>query len=342
MNYLDQLPEDVAKLVMSRFIAEFATISKAGVPIDTPLVPFISDDLETIDGATGLAYPAKAERVRRNPKVGMLFEGGPNDPVVLISGIGAVRDRNFQANLERYLSEEILTTMLDPAKTDYASVTRHAIWYFTRIIMVVRPKAVRWWDTPAAMDNPPSEWLANADTVYPQSDPPPSGSTSHSPWRPASDWREIATGPIARGAPAHLTLVDVDGFPLPIRARTVVRSDDGFRLDLPAWLPWSQGKASLTFQGIETFVGEAHVEDGAAQFVVERALPVHPLMADPSEILAPTPRTRDELMGRITHELERRGASLPRMPDVPPEPTYGARLRAEAAYGFSGFGDEAV
>lgn len=340
MPYLDHLPEEVARLIRTRFIAEFATVSKAGMPIDTPLVPFTSENLETIDGATGLAYPAKAERLRRNPKVGMLFEDGLAEPVVSISGIGAVWDSDFQSNLERYLSEEILTTMLDPAKTDYASVTRHAIWYFTRIILVVKPKIVRWWDSPAAMDGPPREWRAPADTVYPQSDPTPAGKASPSPWRPGLSWQEYADGALARNAPAHLTLVDPEGFPLPFRARRIERIPEGFALEMPGWIPWSGGSASLTFQGIETFVGTAEIIGSDIRFTVERVLPVHPLMADPAEILAPRPETRDALMKRIACELERRGAALPQMPDQPPEPTAGARLRAEAAFGFAGFDGE--
>lgn len=341
MPYLDDLPDRVANLVRTRFIAEFATVSRAGVPIDTPLVPFPSIDLETIDGATGLAYPAKAERIRNNPKVGMLFEGGQDDPVVLISGLAAVKDRDFQANLERYLSEEILTTMLDPAKTDYASVTRQAIWYFTRIIMVARPKRVRWWDKPADMDSPPDEWRALADTAYPQSDPPPLGHRSASPWKPGPSWRDLADCALGRGAPAHLTLIDPEGFPLPLRTREVERSPFGFHLELPGWVPWESGVATLTFQGIETFVGTAQIVGLKVEFAVQRVLPVHPLMADPTEILAPRPETRDALMKRIRHELDRRGATLPIMPDEPPEPTAGARLRAAAAYGFAGFDNPA-
>ena len=127
MSFLDRLPAPVTRLIETRFICEFASVSKAGVPIDSPLVPFASHDRSTIDSATGLAYPAKAERVRRNPKVGMLFEGGADEPVVSLSGYGAVRDSDFQANLERYLSEQILTSMLDPATTDYATLTGKAI-----------------------------------------------------------------------------------------------------------------------------------------------------------------------------------------------------------------------
>ncbi|MEZ5736369.1 MAG: hypothetical protein R3E09_11330 [Novosphingobium sp.] len=73
---------------------------------------------------------------------------------------------------------------------------------------------------------------------------------------------------------------------------------------------------------------------------VEQALPVHPLMADPAEILNPKPETRAALMQRIEYELGRRALPLPKMPDHAPEPTAGARYRAEAAFfpGSSSFG----
>lgn len=336
MSYLDHLPEQVGNLVRSRFVCEWASISKAGVPINSPLVPFVSEDLETIDCATGLAYPAKAERARRNPRIGMLFEGGRDDPVVSIGGIAAVRDSDFQANLERYLSEEILTTMLDPAKTDYASVTRHAIWYFTRIVVCVKPAVVRWWVSPAAMDEAPHEWRAPAETRFPESDPAPPGGLAAAPWAKPPDWRSMAASAVGRGAPAHLTLVDGEGYPLPVCCRGIALEDKGFRLEMPGWLPWSEGKATLSFEGLEIFVGEARRSGSRLELAVERALPVMPLLASPGEILRPRPETKQALMERIAHELDRRGARLPVMPPAPPEPTAGARYRADAAFGYDG------
>ena len=337
MPYLDHLPVPVSRLIQTRFICEFATLTKTGVPIDSPLVPFASADGETIDSATGLAYPAKADRVRRNPKVGMLFEGGAEEPVVSISAYAAVRDRDFQGNLERYLAEQILTVMLHPDKVDYAGVTARAIWYFTRILLVAKPAVVRWWDSPVAMDGPPHEWRAPAGTHWPQSDPPPSGPATTAPWSVAPDWRAMAQRALARGAPAHLTLVAAEGFPLPIRARGVEAAADGLRLAMPGWLPWRSGKATVSFEGIETLVGEAEVSGGVAQFRAERALPLHPLMTNPSEILSPTDATRLALMQRIEAELARRGLPLPQMPAEAPEPTAGARMRAEVALAFAGF-----
>jgi hypothetical protein len=331
MIWLDALPAEVARFIATRFVAEFATVTAAGVPIDSPLVPFLSADRTTIDTATGLAYPAKADRARRNPKVGMLFEGSAEEPVVLLSGMAAVRDRDMQGNLERYLAEEILTPAISPELVDWETVTRPAIWYFARIITCVAPAVVRWWPNPAATDAAPQEWRAPADTAWPQSDPAPAGGASKASWA-VPDWRALAKGALSRGAAAHLTLIDAEGFPLPIRAREIAADPQGFALTMPRWLPWSAGKATVSFQGLETFIGEAEAGGGRALFRAERALPVHPLLA--AGPLQPDAATREALMERIGYELARRGLPLPVMPERPPVPTAGARLRADDAFAF--------
>ena len=331
MSWFDEVPAAIVRFIRTRYVAEFATVSATGVPLNTPLVPFENADLTTIDSATGLAYPVKADRARRNPKVGMLFEGGADEPVVSLSGMAAVKDRNLQANLERYLAEQILTRSMSPELIDYETVTRHAIWYFTRIITCVAPAVIRWWDSPAAMDGPPQEWRAPAGTIWPLSDPAPVGAGSKASWR-LPDWHDLAKGALARGAAAHLTLLDAEGYPLPIRARSLALDDEGFRLDMPGWLPWSQGQATVSFQGLETFIGDARSADGAVLFRADRALPIHPLLVGGP--LQPDEETKAALMERIAYELGRRGLSLPVMPPQPPEPTAGARLRAEASFAF--------
>jgi hypothetical protein len=106
---------------------------------------------------------------------------------------------------------------------------------------------------------------------------------------------------------------------------------------MPGWLPWTGGTATVSFEGIETLVGEAAIDGNVAHFRAKRALPLHPLMTNPSEILRPSPTTRAALMTRIEAELARRGLPVPQMPDEAPQPTPGARMRAEVAMAFGGF-----
>jgi len=325
MNGIRELPERVFKFIEEGVVSEFATVSQAGVPIDTPTYYFPSEDMGTIDVATGLSYPAKAERARRNPKIGLLIEGGVDEPVVAIRGMAAVRDADLQQNAERYISE----TGFDRISfgLDWAAA-RRAVWYWTRIIVEVMPERIMWWDTPAAMDGPPQLWNASPGTVFPKSDPKPAGETSPpSNWR-QEVWRESAQVAIYRGAPAHLTLCDSDGFPMPIRARSLDLLDDGFRVTVPLAAPWkSDGNATLTFEGVETFVGQASAEGDAVMLRVERALPVLPGMRDATQVLRPNDEVYGNLMPRLLQEIRRRAQPIPKIPEQLPAPTRMAQLR---------------
>jgi hypothetical protein len=329
LSFLNDLPADVAHLLRTQTVAEYATVSAAGTPIDTPTFAFIGPDLATLDVATGLAYPLKAERARRNPKVGLLIEGGPGRPVVSIAGLAAVRDADLQANLERYLAETILTPLIDPEVVDWAT-TSAAVWYLARVFVSITPKHIRWWSDPGAMNAPPQEWRAPADTVFPPSDPEPVGAPSPAAAWPQPPWPEVAAAAVARGAPAHMALMDADGFPLPYPVRDVVLDAHGFRLRPPRGAPVAEGPASLSFAGREMFLGRAVADSEGVRFEVERALPLFPLAADFTEILYPKPETQAALMSRLRREAERRGQPAPTAPPKPPAPTAGARLRAQA------------
>jgi hypothetical protein len=318
------LPEPVVALIESAIVAEFATVSAQGVPIDTPTFAFASGDVSHIAIATGLAYPVKAERARRNPHVGLLVEGLPGEPVVSIAAMAAVRDASIQENADRYIAETI--GYYDSyANGNPWSVGRQAVQYWSRVFVECTPARIWWWPNAAAMDAAPQQWHSAPGTAFPGSDPAPAGPATKAPAWPAQQWRERAQAMLAAGVGAHLTCLEDQGFPMPIRARGVTLVEDGFELELPRGLPWSvQGVATLTFLGASTFVGRAV----GTRFVVERILPTLPMVQDQNEIWNPSDQTRAALIGRLQQELSRRGQAIPVIPEQAPPPTAGSLRRA--------------
>jgi hypothetical protein len=285
---------------------------------------FPDEHFTTIDLATGLSYPAKAERARRNPKVGLLIEGRRDEPVVSVAGYAAVHDSKLQANAERYMAE---TAFSRPGNPPW-DVSRKAVWYWTRIIVSVAPARVLWWDDRAALDMAPHRLEAAPYTAFARFDTAPPGTISASPDWPQQLWQDMAGEALASRIPGHLTVCDAAGFPLPFRIRDIRLEGAGFCMDLPRGAPWATtGKASLSFAGRQIFIGTARGEAGTVRLDVDRVIPMHPFVADESQMWAPSPGIHKALMTRLRHEAARRDLSIPVLPELEPEPSPGARLR---------------
>ena len=326
MKWIEELPAEVVTLMRSGSIAEYATVSAAGMPIDTPVLYFPGDDVRSLDLATGLSYPAKAERARKNPKVGLLLEGRPDEPVISIAGMAAVRDSNLQANVLRYLSEASYTLPRNPDWT----LARQAVWYWARIIVEIVPARILWWDNPKQMDSSPKRWDAPVGSIFPQSDPAPPGATSRPPKWEEKAWQVLSEQALARNVDGHLSVLDALGFPLPIRARSITQTETGFLLDVARGLPWElSGNACLTFGGVETFLGSVTRQSGQVEMTVERSLPIFPMTQDMSQLWEPTPGTREQLMRRLEEETRRRNLPVPVIPIDRPPPSEGYRRRME-------------
>ncbi len=318
MSIENELPPRVIDMLRGTLNSEFATVSGQGVPIDTPMIFFPRDDLSAFNVGTGLAYPAKAERARRNSKVGLLLEGKRDEPVVAICGRAAVRDSDIQANTDLYLSETAFMRVgLEPWPN-----AKRALWYWTRVIVSIAPAHILWWDSRSSMDREPHRWSAPANTVFPPSDAAPPASLDTPALRSGAAWRALATTALDLKLPGHLTLCDSEGYPLPIRASAIALADDGLVMTVPPGAPWHRaGKATLSFMGRETFVGEVLADGERTRLRVDRALPINPFMGDPREVWDPSPEVHAAMMGRIEKELGRRGQSLPTIPDEEPFPT---------------------
>ena len=164
---LREMPEEVRAVLAEAREVEFATLSAGGVPVNNPLFHYYGSAGTTIDVATGVAYPAKSDRARRNPKVGLLFapgiarqdpvvkgslpgqvslEGTPDGassdaPVVVISATASVRDSDIQANTDRYVRDFLRDHPLRvPWEQD-----RERVWYYARIYIECTPHRVLFW-----------------------------------------------------------------------------------------------------------------------------------------------------------------------------------------------------
>ncbi len=278
-------PTEVLPLFEQAITCEFTTLTRAGLPITQPLTPYIGDDEQTLDVSTGLTYPAKAERARRNPKVAMLYSdpigsGLTQPPLVLVQGLASVRDADLQSNMDRYL---YLSLIKSPAglKGAPALLLKQLPWYFTRIWLQVQPTKIFWWPL-GDLSQPPQIWHATEAFKSRPSDPAPTGKQPPA-WREApQDWHANATHAIEMLGLPTLTTVDEEGYPVSLRAETITVKDPGFRLQMPTNMPFAmQGSGCLTFhthpeifasQENKTFVGSVEAEGDHLIFQVERAL----------------------------------------------------------------------
>jgi hypothetical protein len=271
-----------AELAERAMVCEYASLTRDGRPVTWPVTPY-TEDGATVDVSTGLTYPAKAERARRDPRVAVSFsagaEGMPDAPVVLVQGLATVRDADLQAGLDRYL-RQTMAKMPQTYRGMPAFALRRMDWYFARIWVQVTPLRVLSW-AGGRLDREPEVWLAPEGTTAPRSDPAPQGPSLPSRNTPPADWRPFAERAERLGAPV-LTVVGEDGWPLPVRCRSVARTLDGYLVQLPAGVSATAGAACLTWHvhtpGLTTqenvvMIGSARpTADGSVEVRIDRAL----------------------------------------------------------------------
>lgn len=253
-------PSELVQVVEHSVTAELATLTRAGDPITAPTTPYPGPEGDTVDVSTGLTYPAKAERARRNPRVALLFAdpvGNPGAPAVLVQGLASVRDADLQANTDRYVALSA-AKLPETVNGRPKAVLRRMGWYYARIWIQVTPLHVRWWPDRSLAEPAQEWWNAPTDTAAALSDPAPEGAQPP-PWKKApADWRQLAARTLVR-LPLHdLTVVADNGFPLclPVASATLV--EEGIEVRLGTGAPeLPPGPACLTLHGHgERFSGQ--------------------------------------------------------------------------------------
>jgi hypothetical protein len=317
-------PAEVVPFLARAMTCHYASLTRDGRPITWPITSYPNPDGQSLDVSTGLTYPSKAERARRNARVALLFSdpvgsGLSETPVVLVLGQAAVRDADLQANLDRYLRESMLKTPKAYAGTPQF-LMRTINWYLARIWVHVFPQQILWWPR-GRLDIPPERWEAPAGTAVPGSDPGPTGPALPPRTTTPTDWRPFADRAQHLGPPV-LTLADPDGWPLPLRCRAVERVEGGYLLDPSAGFDLEAGPACLTFDthaaGMQTqenvvLVGEATApdQDGRVLVRVERALTDWSVTGNRLTRTLSFLSNGRKLRPRLAAEASRRGQPVP-------------------------------
>lgn len=319
------LPEEILGIVRRSHTVEYASLTKAGLPITFPVAPFVGEDGCTLDVQTGLTYTAKAQRARNNPQVCLLYSeplgsGLDDPPVVLVYGRATVRDADLQANTDRYVRRSI--ERYPEAYGRFPGFFLKTMsWYFARIWIKVTPLRVLWWPG-GDLSQSPKTWQAPAGTQAPPSDPPPTGKGLKRWDKPPAEWRSEAEHAVQSLGKPVLTTVDGEGYPVPARVRDASLNGAGFDLQLwPGTPSPAEGKACLTFhrhdesftwQENVVFVGQVEGEVGSAFFHVDRRL-TSVSFKEGSQLWTMLYffNLRRKFSPRLQREAERRGQPVP-------------------------------
>jgi hypothetical protein len=255
---LDTIVDTAARFVTT----EYASLTAAGAPITWPVTPYRGEH-GTLDVSTGLTYPLKAERARRDRRVALSFtfpagSGLEPAPVIAVQGLATVRDRDLVSTSGRYVREsrsrfpEMYDSMPD-------WLMRRLDWYWTRMWVEVTPTRMLWWEG-GDLSRAPQQWLAPAGTDAPPSDPPPAGRGVGSWSSSRTDWHARAADVLERLGLPVLTLVDASGWPLPLKVRAARSTAAGFAVVPPAGIQVRPGPAFLSFHThAERFDGQENV-----------------------------------------------------------------------------------
>ena len=319
-------PDECLPFFERAISCEYATQTRAGQPLTYPITPHVGADRRTLDVATGLAYPLKAERARNHPRVGLLFSEPrgtklASPPTILVYGEAQVRDADLQANTDRYvaLSMKKFSAM---SRRLPGFMHRRGAWYYARIWVCVTPMKILWWPE-GTRNQAPRVWTAPEGTHAPPSDPKPRGTSPGNVFDEPTDPRAGARYAAAHlGAPV-LTVIDADGYPVPLRMMASESDGETFLLRPPGFLPTPpEGRACVTFHthpevftGQENlvFTGEARREGDAVRVTIERQLGSFTLARSAKESIKAALRQGAQIKKRLKLEAERRGQPVPKV-----------------------------
>jgi hypothetical protein len=318
-------PAELRDVFVRAITCEYASLTRAGSPVTVPTTPYVGA-AGTLDVTTGLTYPAKAERARRNPKVALLFAdpvgpGRGDDPVVLVQGHAAVRDADLQRNTDRYVraSTEKLPAAVEGQPK---ALLRRLTFYYARIWIEITPIRIRRWPD-RALGSEPETWHAGPGLALPESDPAPAGRQPPAWLEAPHDWREVTARALRSLRFADLTVVDEDGYPVCIPVVAGAMEADEVPLEIgsgspelpagPACLTLHDHDERFTTQENHTLIGVLRHDPAGPRIRVERALADWSITGNRVARAAGFLRKGRRLSPRLKAEAARRGQPVPKI-----------------------------
>jgi len=139
------VPAWVRETFDSYLVCEFTTV-KSGKPVTLPLLPFYLPDSGKFVVTSSILFSKKAENVRQNPKVSLLFSNPEGSKAgkhaVLVQGMAHADDSDLDHGWEKYLG---YWRKKEPYIDAYLAEREKFGWFWKRIVVQVEPKKILAW-----------------------------------------------------------------------------------------------------------------------------------------------------------------------------------------------------
>lgn len=147
-----KLPSEVEAVFRVFRTCELSTLSRNGTPVTWPTAARFQPERGQFLITSSIGLAQKVFNIRRNPHVAMLFSnptgsGLISPPAVLVQGDATAPDKVITSveGLEDYWRENIFQRQPNSAMPDNAMVHKLIDWYYMRILILVKPRSIRWW-----------------------------------------------------------------------------------------------------------------------------------------------------------------------------------------------------
>ena len=150
--WLEQVPAAVQSVFEDFRTAELATIGRDGTPLAWPIVTAFRSGTGHFLTTASIGFPDKAFRIRRNPKVSLLFSeptgsGLDSPPAVHVVGDAECPD-TIRTEVTGFESDVRRMYGFQPKARFYGAdpLTRRLLdWYFIRLVIELKPRQIKWW-----------------------------------------------------------------------------------------------------------------------------------------------------------------------------------------------------